>query len=328
MHILAALLIAGSLLASVASANPEIIVHDRETVNGHTGYLTAWAVQEPLDKVVLIAAGFDVENEKHPVDELTGDFAPVVDYMGELGWTVIFFDYVDGAVDLKDNADNLAEFIRYLDGEAEPDYHLAVIGGSMGGIVARTMFVQENDDMGVETYVSVDSPHWGVYLSNWVDDIAPEIIDFPAARQMYNGHEDYEEHYGWLQSVESSLDFKRNVNRPMATCAITLSDGSNGYWQINILDETVHNKYYPVASYIDVEGLRSTYMPYHSTAYLLSDETKDKQGTLRNKYRYKKQKSRYFDTIVPNERDEHAAPPYAVIQALFFVLINGPDAPA
>jgi hypothetical protein len=319
-------------LSSLSLAQDDYFIYDQAEINGHPGYLTAWAIQEPMDKVVLIAAGFDVKNEKHPVDELTGDFAPVVEYMGELGWTVIFFDYVDGATDLKDNGDNLADLIRYLDTQAAPDYHLALIGGSMGGIVVRTMFVQENDDMGVETYVSVDSPHWGVYPSAWVDGVVSGVIgdlNFKAGSQMYNGHEDYEEHYGWMQSVESSLYFKRNVNRPMDTCAITLSDGSdNRVWVVNAFDEAIHNKYYPVASYIDLEGLRSTYMPFHSTAYLLSDKTKSKHKTGFSKYRYKKSKSRYFDTIIPNERDEHQAPEYAVRQAIDFVVLHGPDGEA
>lgn len=327
------LLIFALLLPSLATAQDDFFIYDEDRVNGHSGYVSAWAIQEPMDKVVLIAAGFDVDNKTHPIDELTGDYAPLVDYMGELGWTVIFFDYVDGATDLKDNADNLAELIRYLDTRAAPDYHLALVGGSMGGIVVRTMFVQENDDMGAETYVSIDSPHWGVYLSEWVDGAASSIIDYlvgyEAGRQMYNGHEDYEEHYGWLQSVESTLYFKRKVNRPMDTCAIALSDGSdNRVWKVNTVDETIHNKYYPVASYIDLEGLRSTYMPYHSTAFLLSDKTKSKHKTGYSKYRYKKRKSRYFDTIIPNERDEHKAPGYAVIQAIDFVLLHGPDAEA
>jgi pimeloyl-ACP methyl ester carboxylesterase len=322
----------------LAFAQEDFLIHDETRVNGHDGYLSAWAIVEPMDKVVMIAAGYDVKNEKNPIEELTGDFATVVDEMGALGWTVIFFDYVDGAADLKENADNLAEFIRYVDTQAKPDYHLAVIGGSMGGIVARTMFAQERDDMGVETYVSVDSPHWGVYFSRWAEELVDVIldsplsplsllIDTPAGRQMLNGHEAYEEHYGGLRAVESSLYFKRNVNRPMDTCAVTLSDASNNRaWVINTVDEAVHNKYYPVASYIDLGELRSSYMPYHSTAYLVSDATKDRHRTAFSKYRYKKRKSQYFDTIIANERDEHAAPEYAVWEALFCVLANGPGA--
>ena len=77
-------------------------------------------------------------NDSMPLDKLQGEFAELVDYMGVFGWDVIFFDYVDGAIDLKQNADNLARFIEHLDTEAPEGYHLAVMCGSMGGIVART----------------------------------------------------------------------------------------------------------------------------------------------------------------------------------------------
>lgn len=308
-----------SLLFSTLSWG-RTVLHDEPIVNGHPGYLSAWDVNGPLDKVILIVPGYDTKNNSLPIDELYGDIAPITEFMGSFGWDIVYFDYVDGAIDLKANAGNLARMIEQLDSQADGDYHLAILGGSMGGIVARTMFVQENNDMGVDTYVSLDSPHWGVYLSNWVGDVPAQIIDTKAARQMYNGDPAYKEHYGWLRSVEGTRAFKRKINRPMDTCAITLSDGSQGFWKVSWNDLALHNKYYPVSSYVSYSGLKSTYMPYHSTAYLDSFKLKKKNRGGFNLYRYADHTSSYFDQVIPNKADEHSAPAYAWLEALVFII--------
>ena len=103
------------------------------------------------------------------------------------------------------------------------------------------------------------------------------------------------------------------------------STSTLGYWNVQPSDEALHNRFYPVSSYVEYSGLRSTYMPYHSTAFLVSDATKRKVKNGSNRYRYKKNRSRYFDVIIPNARDEHGAPEYAVQQAIDFILSVGPD---
>jgi len=310
------------LLPAVGRA--ETVLYDQYAVNGHPGYLSAWAVHGPLDKVILVVPGFDTKNDNMPLDELEGDLAFVADFMGLFGWDTIIFDYVEGAMDLKANADNLAHFIKYLDTQAEEDYHLAVLSGSMGGIVARTMFVQERSQMGVDTYVSIDSPHWGVYLSDWAQDLAALAIDYPAAHQMHHGDPAYRKHYGWLRRVEGTENFKQNVIGPVNTCAIALSDGSQGYWRVDWRDLALHNKYYPVSSYVEKSGLRSTYMPYHSTVYLDEIATKNKYSWGYTHYKYRNLKSSYFDLTVANPQEDHGAPDYAVVQALFFIYQHGP----
>lgn len=312
------------LFASNAFAEPEIRLHDQPEVNGHSGYLSALAVQGELDKVVLVVPGFDIENDNLPAEELLDDYGPLIDYVGQYGWDVVLFDYVDGSIDLKANADNLARFIEYLDTQAVPDYHLAVLGGSMGGIVARTMFVQELSDMGVDTYVSLDSPHWGVYLSEWAGELATLLIDYEAAHQMHRGDPAHRKHFRWLREVEFSESFRNEINNPMSTLAIALSDGSDGYWRVSWDKLHLHNKYYPVSSYVKESGLRSTYMPYHSTAYLDNPRTRKKVRLGYNRYKYRDLTSSYFDEVIANRRDEHAAPDYAVVQAVEFILLHGP----
>jgi len=246
--------------------------------------------------------------------------------MGLFGWDVIYFDYVDGAMDLKANADNLARFIEYLDSQAQDGYHLAVMGGSMGGIVARTMFVQEGSDMGVDTYVSIDSPHWGVYLSEWAEDLAALAIDYPAAHQMHNGDPAYKNHYQWLRQIEAAPWFENQVNNPMNTCAIALSDGRDE-WEVKWQELYLHNKYYPVSSYVDYSGLTSTYMPYHSTVYLDSPKMEVSHRWGISRYEYRDLTSSYFDKTIGNPRDEHHAPDYAIIQALIYIVENYPVSP-
>jgi hypothetical protein len=306
-----------------ATSRAETVLYDQYEVNGHPGYLTAWAVHGELDRVLLIVPGFDTENDSMPLDDLEGDFSELVDFMALFSWDVILFEYVDGAQDLKANADNLAHFIEYLDSQVGGDYHLAVLGGSMGGIVTRTLFVQEGSDMGVDTYVSIDAPHWGVYLSNWASDLAGLAIDYPAAQQMHNGDPAYKEHYSWLRKVERSQWFREQVNGPMNTCAIALSDGTQG-WKVEWQDLTVHNKYYPVASYVEYSGLTSTYMPYHSSVYLDKTATYKMQRSGYNRYKYRDLQSSYFDETVANPRAEHGAPDEAVVQALSFIFRHAP----
>lgn len=298
----------------------ETIIYEQPIVNGHAGYVMASEVNYPIDKVLILVRGFDTENDEHPVDKLYGEYQSVVDYLSPMGWELVVFDYVDGAIDLKDNADNLARFIELVNIYAEPNYHLAIVGGSMGGIVARTMFVQEGSNMGVDTYVSVDAPHWGVYLSECCNDLAAILFGYYAGHQMLNGDDLYEEHYSWLRSVENHPDFMAQVIEPMNTCAIALSDGEQGYWKVNWEDRLIHTKFYPVSSYLYKDGLTSNFIPYHSAIYMEDYSTTKKKKFGYNKYVYNDTYSSYFDETIANPRDRHAAPEYAVEQALEFVL--------
>ncbi|MEN8121570.1 MAG: hypothetical protein ABFS35_14550 [Bacteroidota bacterium] len=319
------LILAGFSVIQLQAQAVRYIV-DEPVINGHAGYAVAADVSGALDKVLLVVSGFDTKNESRPeneLDELSGGLQARYDEMIAAGWDIMYFEYVDGGIDLKHNAENLAFFIRYLD-QFAPDYHLAIVGGSMGGIVTRTMFVQENSDMGVETYVSLDSPHYGVTFSDWIENtgldniIESQFDNAPAGLQMYHGHPDYVEHYGWLESVEASAGFMENIIDPMNTCAIALSNGES-QWEVNWSDLAVHNKWYGVSSIIVAEGQTSTYMPYHSVVMMDDAATNKKVRWNRNYYSYKNTHTSYFDTKIPNPVDEHAGPDYAIIQAMDFV---------
>jgi hypothetical protein len=313
----------GAALLLGAPAFSASVIHDVPVVNGHVGYLTAWETSGPVDKVLMLVTGFDTDNDDHPVDDLYTDFQPLIDELAPSGWDIIIFDYVDGSTYLEDNADNLARFIEYLDTQAVPNYHLAIVGGSMGGIVARTMFVQENSAMGAETFVTVDSPHWGVYLSPWVEDLAALALDYPAAHQMHHSDPAFDAHYGWLRSVETNGTFLPNVIDPMATLAIALSDGEDD-WRLDWDDALIHTKYHEVCSYVRSNPFESDYMPYHSTVYLDDNSTSRRLRWGYTKYWYNNTTTSYFDQKQANPKTEHSAPPFAVEQAVNFVVANGP----
>ena len=114
-------------------------VYDRDPVNGHSGYLSAWRVRGNLDKPIVIVKGYDNSNDDHPIDDFDVELGVLTEPLTESGFDIIIFDYVNGTADLKQNADNLASFIRDLDGifrengledldnDGHPDYELSVV---------------------------------------------------------------------------------------------------------------------------------------------------------------------------------------------------------
>lgn len=321
-----------ALVASDAALSLDI-VYDRDPVNGHSGFLSAWRIIDELDKPIIVVKGYDAVNDSHPIDDLDDEFGKLIQPLTDSGYDIIVFDYVNGAADLKENADNLAEFIRYMDGailangvidrdnDAHPDYELAIIGGSMGGIVARTMFVQENEAMGVDIFVTIDSPHHGVQLSPFLG-WATDFIDSVAGHQMLYGDDAYYEHYDWLRAIERSIAFKELVIDPMHTAAIALSDGESE-WHLDFGDLLFHSDYHDVSSYIEKGDARSDYVPYHSAVYMdTTGVDKLDEGLDYLDLRYTDTHTSYFDLKIPNHRDLHGAPDYAVQQAIGFVIAH------
>jgi hypothetical protein len=324
------------LSVALTVSKPSIAIdmtYDRDPVNGHQGFLSAWRVTGALDKPVIVVKGYDTVNTDHPVDDLDNSIGTITKPLTDLGHDIIIFDYVNGDADLKFNADNLAVFIRYLDdvisangindgnNDGHPDYELAIIGGSMGGIVTRTMFVQEGEAMGVDTFVTIDSPHHGVQLSpflNWATD----FIDSIAGHQMLYGDAAYFEHYGWLRSIENSTTFKQSVINPMHTAAIALSDGEST-WHLDFGELVNHTEYHDVSSYIENGDVQSDYVPYHSAVNMDNTEVEvlDQDWSYAD-LRYIDTHTSYFDLKIRNPRDSHGAPDYAIQQAIGFVIKN------
>jgi len=305
------------------------VAYDVPVVNGHPGYRTAYDVSPDgvIDKVVMMVSGYDDDNTSDPLVELNTDsrWQSLINELGPQGWDIVLFDYVDGSIDIKQNADNLARFVEVIDASAVPGYHLALIGGSMGGIVTRTMFVQENSNKGTDTFVSVDAPHHGVYLSNSLKGVANLLIDTVAGRQMAEHRSEFATFYGWLRGVEASPGFKANLIAPMSTLAIAECDGRLP-WKVTWGNRTIHTIYHPVCSYVYSDGLWCDYMPYHST--LMFDNTATSKtgcSVCKQTFWYNSQVTTYFDQTQANPQSEHGAPQYVIDQAKVFVVAHGPQ---
>ncbi len=134
---------------------------------------------------------------------------------------------------------------------------------------------------------------------------------------MLHGHISYYQHYGWLENIENNAGFMAEIIDPMSTCAIALSDGESS-WRVKNSELMMHNKWYPVASYVEAEGLRSTYMPYHSVVHMDNASTKIRFTFRGIKYSYRNTHTSYFDTKIPNPKDKHSGPDYAILQAIDF----------
>ncbi len=308
-----------------AQAPTPTFTYGKSTLNGHPGYTTGWFQAGALDKPIIMLLGFDPSND-FGISDAAAMYGDLILQMNADGFDVIIFDYVDGDTWLEDNADNLADFITYLDTYFNGDYKLAVVGASMGGIVARTMFAQEYSAMGVDIFITLDSPHYGVYFSDVISGITDVLVDFflltPAGQQMYYGSDLYNQFFGWLQSVEDA-NFRQNIIGPMLTAAWAMSNGE-GTWKVSWWDDIWHTKYHPVSSYTYVSGIKSDFIPYHSAVYL-DDPSVGSRGYFGGtKYWYRSTQTTYFDYKFPTSRTEHTASNFGPLlqSAMDFIKIN------
>ena len=72
--IFSGLLLLGTALP--AKAETRYMQYDLYEVNGHPGFLSAWAINGPLDKVIVVVPGFDPQNTSRPIDELMECWLP------------------------------------------------------------------------------------------------------------------------------------------------------------------------------------------------------------------------------------------------------------
>ncbi len=320
--ILGLMLISLQNLATNASPQVTSFHYEKSWLNGHPGYITEWRIAGAFDKPIIVVLGYDPSNDYSVYDAISM-YGSLIDQMNAEGYDIIVFDYVDGDTWIQDNADNLADFIRYVDSYFSGDYTLALIGASMGGIVGRTMFAQEGSNMGVDIFITLDSPHYGVYFSNYVSWLTGALVDFflltPAGQQMYHGSDLYNQFYGWLQSVENS-QFLNDVIGPMTTAAYAMSNGE-GRWSVSWGSLATHTKYHPVSSYTKIGWFASDFIPYHSAVYLDDPSTSSSLGWFKTYYWYRNTHSTYFDYKFPTYRTEHTASNfgYLLSQAMGFV---------
>lgn len=131
-----------------------------------------------LDKPVIFVEGYDPDNSVFP------DF-----YYHAGMWSLVFggrdlivVDFSDGAKDMDANAGLLQSVILEINASKVGNYPLAVIGYSMGGIVARKALKQMEllgQPHNTSLYVSYDSPHMGANspqaLADTIDGLVAKL---------------------------------------------------------------------------------------------------------------------------------------------------------
>lgn len=131
-----------------------------------------------LDRPVIFVEGYDPDNSIYP------DFyyrAGIWNLMFA-GRDLIIINFSDGAKDMDANADVLQSVIQEINASKVGNYPLAVIGYSMGGIVARKALKQmelAGQPHNTSLYVSYDAPHMGANspqaLADTIDGLVAKL---------------------------------------------------------------------------------------------------------------------------------------------------------
>ena len=129
-----------------------------------------------LDKPVIFVEGFDPNNETFP------DFYYRYNGISNLvfgGRDLFIIDFSDGAKDLAANAELLKNIINEINSAKSGSHPTAVVGYSMGGIIARKA-LKNMESQGIDhqtsLYVSFDSPHMGANLPSAISETIGGLV--------------------------------------------------------------------------------------------------------------------------------------------------------
>ena len=158
-----------------------------------------------LTDPVLVVEGFDLDNSMD-WDELYTllNQEALVESLQAAGRDLVVLDFTDATDYIQRNAFVFTALLAQVEGAIGPGRNIAVVGASMGGLVARhgLAWLEANAlPHRVTTFVSFDSPqrganiplglqHWVEFFSGLSDDAAVfrGILESPAARQMLVHH--------------------------------------------------------------------------------------------------------------------------------------------
>lgn len=179
----------------------------------------------------------------------------------------------DTSQDIRKNAANLVAAIAKLNqfatdagiGDANadgfPDYQLIVVANGIGGLWARAAFAQEQSNFGVDKLITVDTPHKGLLASSIITFQLPFLAAGSlAAQQMYNGDNDYNQFFSWLEGEENESFISTTID-PINTIAVAFSNGENP-WDLLWGDGWAHNVYYGVSSVVDLAQIEALLQLY------------------------------------------------------------------
>ncbi len=135
-----------------------------------------------FDKPVIIAEGYDPLNEYNEayyesaystlINQVTADGS---------GRDIVLVNFANGGASISTNANELVTIINSVNTQKVGNYPNAVVGISMGGLVARWA-LKHMENLGqshnTSLYVSFDSPHRGANLPKDIRDHIEDYADF------------------------------------------------------------------------------------------------------------------------------------------------------
>jgi hypothetical protein len=180
-----------------------------ETYGGIAGTGQAYIYLAPghsvLTNPAVVVEGFDLDNTMDwPVlYDLLNQENMIEDLRAE-GFDAVVLDFTEATEPIQRNAFVLTELLAQVNATIEPGRTSALVGASMGGLVARYALLwleQQAIDHRVRTFISFDSPqtgasiplglqHWLVFFQGEAEEAGYLLsrLNTPAARQMLFYH--------------------------------------------------------------------------------------------------------------------------------------------
>jgi len=243
--------------------------------NNITAYYGIWynncddCTQKKIRKPIIIASGFDPQDKNRIYDEDTydedkniylynianhkeqGEVKGFLDQLREYGYDIIIWRSADSEKSIIKNADNLIEFIKFINNRNTTDNELIMYGASMGGLVVRyalTKMEYKGEDHKTKLFVSMDSPqngadvllgfqYLGMFFKNLVGGTIGNQIDnalnCDAAKEMLLYHHTTSDinnnHKALCANARTAflaeLESKGNFPQKPLTMAISLGSG-------------------------------------------------------------------------------------------------------
>jgi hypothetical protein len=158
-----------------------------------------------LTDPVLVVEGFDLDNSMDWPELYTLlNQEALVESLLARGQDAVVLDFTDATDYIQRNAFVFTELLAQVEGAIEPGRNVAVVGASMGGLVARygLAWLEANAvPHRVTTFISFDAPQRGANiplgLQHWVEFFSGQstdaavfrgILESPATRQMLVSH--------------------------------------------------------------------------------------------------------------------------------------------
>lgn len=238
-----------------------------------------------VDKPVIFVEGYDPFNERSETS-YRNSVSPF--YSDNSGRDVFVVNFPDGADSLDANARLLKGIIKEINRKKEGNHPLAVIGYSMGGVVARKALYEmelNGEDHQTSLYVSYDSPHLGANVPKSIEETvnsainklrfwgipvpsvlkgAKHLYNSPAAREMLYWGADYSPAYGRTSfpsnlariAVTSGSDSGQKqaqsvVNGEVVARFSLLDETLVSYMSNTVLKSKKRNRYGEIGEYYD-----------------------------------------------------------------------------